>query len=362
MLFQHIPGSCQTVAGVDFGVIRSVAAPLLPAWYEQSMAGQLSHPLGCSVSTAMFSTVVWPMNSEAYTRLAQHSTAQHTGSSAPALPAVLASLPHVVLVWCDRLFLVGFPPEWLADGAVLSRPIKAAKQLVDGVYSSPMALQDLVQDLGLQPVPSRPSSPSILPSGTPQHGTAPGSPLPDGRAAAPRQGSAELDLTGGPADSVFRVLLLPDHFDSQQLQQLLGTVPLWQLLASPVAVFRQGPDQGLLQQLSRQQRRLQKQQQGADAGSSGVLQLLPCAAWRQVYRNGLAVVVDSTTLQHSSTEDIQQLLQLLHQAQEQQRVLQAEAKGLVEVGGWQLLLLQQHLEALSADKQELLRRCAAHNT
>lgn len=175
----------------------------------------------------------------------------------------------------------------------------------------------------------------------------------------------ELDLTGGPADSVFRVLLVPDHFDSQQLQQLLGQVPLWQLLASPVAVFRQGPDQGLLhqlQQLSRQQRRLQKQQHGAAAGSSGVLQLLPCAAWRQVYRNGLAVVVDSTTLQHTSTEDIQQLLQLLQQAQEQQRALQAEAKGVVEVGGWQLMLLQQHLEALSADKQELLRRCAAHNT
>lgn len=205
-----------------------------------------------------------------------------------------------------RLFVVGFPQEMLEEGGRLYNCLSAARKLVDGVYSSPQAIHALLQDLHLQGAPSRPGSPVFFTA----QGSAPADAAADdddGAAAAAvaaegatRRRSAPLDFTEGPQDSCYRVLLVPEHFDSQALQQLLGQVPLWRLLACPVAVFRQGPNRGLLQELQR----LQKQHAataaagsraaaGTDAGNSSISSSLKVppgiALTTQLYRDELAV-------------------------------------------------------------------------
>jgi hypothetical protein len=127
-----------------------------------------------------------------------------------------------------------------------------------------------------------------------------------GAAAAAAAGEAadgeEVDLTEGPKDSCYRVLLVPHGFDSQELQQQLGEVPLWKLLVSPVAVFQQEPNRGILHELYRIWR-----ERSAATGSTVVsgdgLQLPQGVLLdSQRYRDAMAVVVDASVLKHSSVE------------------------------------------------------------
>jgi hypothetical protein len=186
------------------------------------------------------------------------------------------------------------------------------------------------------------------------------------------------------------VLLVPEHFDSTALQRLLGDVPLWQLLACPVAVFKQGPHRGILQELQRLQEqqphaattaaqaanrtpgKRQQQQQADAADSRSSLRLPPgVVLTAQEYRDEFAVVADASVLGRCPADDLQQLLRLLEQAQTQLRARQqgagdaaaAAAAGLGAAGGSAYLVLSgQDLDSLGEEQQELLRAGLTNNT
>jgi hypothetical protein len=253
----------------------------------------------------------------------------------------------------------------LDEGGRLSGPLKAARKLVDGIYTSPAAMDELLQDLRLIPAPSHPGSPSTAAPGS-QHVyfTAPqGSVSADAAAAAAgagvlAEGSKEgFDLTGGPQDSCYRVLLVPEYFDSQALQLALGQVPLWQLLACFVAIFKQGTCRGLLHHLQR----MQKQQQAAAAAGTNSLRVPPgVALTTQLFRDELAVVADANALKHCSVEELQQLVQLLRQARS---LLQAGADAELTVyNPVYLVVSQQALAGLSRQQQEVLEVGITDNT
>jgi hypothetical protein len=166
-----------------------------------------------------------------------------------------------------------------------------------------------------------------------------------------------LDLTGGPQDSCYRVLLVPEHFDSQALQLMLGQVPLWQLLACPVAIFKQGTRRGLLHHLQR----LQKQQQAAAAADTISLRVpTGVALTTQLFRDELAIVADANALKHCSVEELQQLLQLLRQARS---LLHAGADAELAVDNpVYIVLSQQDLVGLSRQQQEVLEEGLADTT
>lgn len=236
-------------------------------------------------------------------------------------------------------------------------------------------MDQLLQDLRLLPAPSsHPGSPSAGAPGSQRvYFTAPqGSLSADAAAAAAApaaaaagagvlgEGSNEgLDLTGGPQDSCYRVLLVPEYFDSQALQLVLGQVPLWQLLACPVAIFKQGPRRGLLQQLQHMQK--QQMAAGSEAGGANSLKVPPrVALTTQLFRDELAVVADANALKHCSVEELQQLLQLLRQARS---LLQAGADaGLAVDNPVYLVVSQQALVGLSRQQQEVLEEGLADNT
>lgn len=292
-----------------------------------------------------------------------------------------------------RLYLVGFPPAWLEEeqeeegelgaqdsssSSLFGPIITAARGLVDAVHTS-SALEDLLQDLGLVGGEHLQLPTSTTPAATATAATrrstraSPAAGRSGGGAAARRAGSVDVAaraLGGDSSSRCCRVLLLPKHFTSQQLQQLLGPVPLWQLLASPVAIFRQGQGQGLLHQLqliaqqkqnhkqnNKQNHNQKQKKQPEESEEEGSSRLPACLIAHQVYRQGFAAVVDHTTLTHSSIQDIQRLLQLMGRAQQLLYAQQVSSGGLVEGGpcGWQLLLTQETLTRLPADKQQLMR-------
>jgi hypothetical protein len=190
-----------------------------------------------------------------------------------------------------------------------------------------------------------------------------------------QQDHMEVDLTQDPpkdpaasaaaaaADATVKrrcstVLLLPDHFTAADLARMLAPLPLWLLLAAPVVFFRQGWGEGVLQWLQQQQ----QQQQGgpASAGSQQQQQqqppqqlYLPTAlCMYQLFRNGVAIVVECSALRCSSKQQVARLLQLLHQAQQRQ---QQQRQGCVVMPScWQLALSRADLQSLSPGRLVLL--------
>jgi hypothetical protein len=284
----------------------------------------------------------------------------------------------------------------LEAGGSLSQSLNAARKLVDGVYTSPHAMQDLLEDLRLAPsaISAATAATAAAQHGSPFAGGLPATqPLTAGTFASPAAAAAaaagegvsrlsgglaatQLDLTEGPKDKVYRVLLVPEYFDSHDLQQQLGDVPLWRFLASPVAVFTQGPGRGPLMhfvQLAKQHAQgasAAAAAAGPGAAARGGLQLsgdaavglrLPDAAVvSQVYRDGLAVVADAAVLKHCSTEELQQLMLLLRQAREllvgQGGVEAAVAGAVLHGAAVYLAVAKQDLDVLPNEQQELLQQ------
>lgn len=271
-----------------------------------------------------------------------------------------------------RLFMLGFPQAALQEGGCLHAPLQAAAKVVAEVHTSTAASDDLLRDLHLGAY-----CPSSLP--TAAHTAAAGGgggARAGGRRAANAAGPAEAPRE----DSCCRVLLVPEHFDSHALQQLLGDVPLWQLLACPVAVFKQGPHRGVLQELQQlqQQQQLHAAATGATScGTPGRRQQQACAVRSssrlppgvvlrtQCHSDELAIVADASTLGHCLAEDLQQLLRLLEQAQALLGARQGagDAAGLLAAAGGSayLVLPGQDLDRLGEQQQELLRAGLTNN-
>jgi hypothetical protein len=200
----------------------------------------------------------------------------------------------------------------LDEGGRLFRAIQRVQGMVDELHYGPTAVDKLLQSLQLQPGHS-PCSPHSTQLGnsqpffsvpcSPQMGTASEAAAAGVAVALGAAASGdEVDLTEGPKDSCYRILLVPQGFDSSELQQQLGQVPLWKLLASPVAVFEQEPSRGILHELYRIWR-----ERSAATGSTVVsgdgLQLPQGVLLdSQRYRDAMAVVVDASVLKHSSVE------------------------------------------------------------
>lgn len=299
--------------------------------------------------------------------------AQHTKHTLWC-PLLLLLLPHLSLLPL-RLFMLGFPQAALQEGGCLHAPLQAAAKVVTEVHTSTGALEDLLQDLHLGAC-----WPSSLPAAAP---TAAATTTAAAGGGGTRAGGRRAANAAGPAeapreDSFCRVLLVPEHFDSHALQQLLGDVALWQLLASPVAIFKQGPHRGILQELQR----LQQQPHAAAAGATSrgtpgrrkqqavavrsSSRLPPGVVLRaQQYSDEIAVVADASTLEHCPAEDLQQLLRLLQQAQALLGARQGagDAAGLAAAGGSAYLVLSgQDLDSLGEQQQELLRTGLTNNT
>lgn len=270
--------------------------------------------------------------------------------------------------------MLGFPQAALQEGGCLHAPLQAAAKIVAEVHTSTGASDDLLRDLHLGAY-----CPSSLPTAARTAAAAGGG----GAGAGGRRGANVAGPAEAPReDSCCRVLLVPEHFDSHALQQLLGDVSLWQLLACPVAVFKQGPHRGVLQELQRLQEQQQqlhaaavgaasrgtpgrRQQQAGAARSSA--RLPPGVLLRtQQYSDELAVVADASTLGHCPAEDLQQLLRLLEQVQALLGARQGagDAAGLQAAarGSAYLVLPGQDLDSLDEQQQELLRAGLTNNT
>jgi hypothetical protein len=207
------------------------------------------------------------------------------------------------------------------------------------------------------------------------------------------------------------VVLLPEHTSPEGLQELLGPgLPVWRLLARNVTFFSQTSCKGPLSWLWRKQRQLQQrqqqQQQGAisageahagskrarggaagsrvvrrrrvrqcnggwhqewaeegemqrglegdeDSSSSSTVIRLPAKLREyQLFRNGVAVLMESCGLSSASKAQLQQLLALLAQGQAQQEEQWGTLDG---AGDWSLMVARRTFEEeLSASRKAML--------
>jgi hypothetical protein len=268
-----------------------------------------------------------------------------------------------------RLFLVGFSEAQLESSPYLSACLQSARALVAEVHVGPAAVPELLHQLGLQQAAAEAAAAAAASAG-PSNGGTPSAAVrvkqEAQQAASPMQVDF-IDLTQEEAgsSSCRSVLLLSEHMGSAQLQEALGALPLWQLLASPVAVFSQGASSGLLQWLhvakQQQQQQLQQRRQAdaaAAAGDSGQqsqglqLQLPQEVVQHQRFCGGMTVVANCTSLTCSSKQQIRQLLGCLQECRAAQQQHQ-HALGLP--GAWRLCLSQSHLDSLPASRRQLLQ-------
>ncbi|WIA10825.1 hypothetical protein OEZ85_010991 [Tetradesmus obliquus] len=309
----------------------------------------------------------------------QQQQQQEGGQMRLSRRLITPQLEDLVAVPQLSFYLLGFS----LDSPGLMDSITAAKELGATVHyeAHEQVLQALRQDLGL------PADAAAAAAAT---------------AAVPVAAEDDdvIDLTVPDAREAFcqAVVLLPEHTSPERLQELLGPgLPLWRLLACSVAFFTQSTCRGPLcwlwrKQLQLQQRQAQQDeahagskrarsaagsaalrrrrrqcnggwqewgaeegemQPGLEVGSSGAVVRLPGKLREyQLFRSGVAVLMESFGLNSASKGQLQQLLALLAAGQAQTE----EQWGTLDGGGeWALCVARRPLEQeLSASRQAML--------